>query len=154
MTVLWWRWCEKMVMATNDDDIWWQNMLAPIFWEEPFGSSFGNWLCLSSWCLSCWCLGGLAIVSRWSLVIGGTLAVCPSCLDGVRWWFGSLAYVFVVFLWCLGGVPMVCWWYWRNGISNLVHLSIPNWRQRQRKTLLLGLCAGLICCKGFLSCFG
>ena len=49
------------------------------------------------------CFGG-----RWHL--GGTLAVCPSVLmvfSDVL----SLAHVFVVFLWCFGGVPVVFWWY-------------------------------------------
>ena len=57
----------------------------------------------------------------------------------------SLAHV-VVFQWCSGGVPVVFWWYGRNGVflSEMVPRTIPNWRQRRWETLLLGLYAGLI----------
>ena len=58
----------------------------------------------------------------------------------------GLAHVFVVFLCCFAGVPVVFWWYRRNGIflSKMVPRTIPNWRQRRCDSLLLGLYAGSI----------
>jgi hypothetical protein len=43
---------------------------------------------------------------------------------------------------CSGGVLVVlrdCFF-----LTKLAHLSVPNWRQRKRETLLLGLYAGLV----------
>ena len=155
---------DGVVMMVMGKMILWQSRPAATFWENkspsralsgikcvcPDGVSADGW-----WCLSCWCLGGLSIVFRWSLasriVFRWSLASrwhfggVSVSLDGVRWCLEPCS-CFVVFLWCFGGVPVVFWWYWRNGIflSKMVPPIIPNWRQRRCETLLLGLYAGLI----------
>ena len=64
-----------------------------------------------SWCLSpCWCLGGLSIVFRWSLASWWHFGGVSVSLDGFRDVL-SLAHVFVEFLCCFGGAPVVLWWY-------------------------------------------
>ena len=51
----------------------------------------------------------------------------------------SLAHVFVVLLWCFGGIEETVFFG-----SKMAPRTIPNWRQRRCETLLLGLYAGLI----------
>ena len=115
-----------MVMGKDDYD--------KTCWQQRFGKNTTLQMVLSWWCLSsCWCLGGLSL---W--------AVCPKVLTV----FGdvlSLAHVFVVFLWCFGGVLVV--------IIEEIVLFEPKWLTCQyhigvngyKKPLLLGLYAGLVC---------
>ena len=100
--------------------------------------------CNGSNLLSCWqswlVMMSLSILFRWWLV---------------SWWhFGGVSIVswrcpvmFWVFPWCLGSVPVVSWWYWRNGIflTKLAHLSTQKLASKETRNFAkMGLYAGLI----------
>ena len=136
LTVLWW-WCwGKMIMTKYA----WHQLVGknPLQVLSGIGGVCPHGVCPHA---------GVLVVSQlyfgghWRL--GGILAVCPSILTVFSDVLG-LAHVFVVFLWCLRGVPVVFWWYWRNGISwaKMAHMSISNWHQRRCDALLLGLYDG------------
>ena len=70
--------------------------------QAPSGSRLPAWA--GCFPVSRWCLGGVLVVSRWSVVsrwcLGGLLVVSWLCLGGVS----------VVSCWCLGGVSLVSRW--------------------------------------------
>ena len=59
----------------------------------------------------------------------------------------GLAHVFVVFLWCRGGVPVFRWCFGTEETFSLnqngspANTKLPNWRQGRCETLHLGLYA-------------
>ena len=79
--------------------------------QAPSGSRLPAWAgCVP---VSQWCLGGVLVVSRWSVVsrwcLGGLLVVSWLCLGGSWWCLGGVSVVpgggvSVVSLWCFGGV--------------------------------------------------
>jgi len=62
-------------------------MLATTVWEKPLAGPFGNWVLVSWWS-----------VNFVSVVVGVLVAL----------W---VLFMFWVFPWCLGSVPVVSWWY-------------------------------------------
>jgi hypothetical protein len=87
------------------------------------------------------------LVSWWSVnfvsVVVGVLVALWWCVHSVLTVSGDVLgvlFMFWVFPWCLGSVPVVSWWYWRNGIflTKLAHLSTQKLASKETRNFAVG----------------